>query len=86
MTITERHSAKIDTHRIEFVSYRITQIFLLAGALDSVEKLPPHIERSLDRSPHLCALDFAHRRMSENIIADVTVIAIRDFMHDARAA
>src|ERR1700687_5310169 len=55
--------------------------FLLAGALNSVEKLPPHVERALDRGPYSRVLDFAHRRVTQNIVADVAMVAIRDFVH-----
>src|SRR5271168_220529 len=55
--------------------------FSLAGALNPVEELPPHLERSLDCGPHFCPLNFTHRRVAENVVADVAMIAIRYFMH-----
>src|SRR5271163_4765366 len=60
---------------------RSAGFFSVAGALNPVEKLPPHFQRSLDGGPHSCALDFAHWRVTENVVADAAVIAIRDFMH-----
>src|SRR5208282_805666 len=54
---------------------------LLAGALNSVEELPPQVERALDRGPYFRSFHFAHRGMTENAVADVAVIAIGDFMH-----
>src|SRR5208282_5094070 len=58
-----------------------SQKSLLANALNSVEELPPHVERALHRGPYSCAFHFAHRRVTQNVVADVAMIAIGDFMH-----
>src|SRR6202046_283668 len=71
-------SAERNRHKFKlFASRKIS----LAGALDPVEELPPHLERLLDCRPYFRALDLAHRRVTENVVADVAVIAIGDFMH-----
>src|SRR6266481_6174967 len=63
VTLTEHHSAKKSAHRSTLSSGEISRKILLAGALNSVEELPPHVERSLDRGPHFCALHFTHRHV-----------------------
>src|SRR5260370_20201708 len=37
--------------------------------------------RALDRGPYFRVLDFAHRRVAQNIVADVAMVAVGDFMH-----
>src|ERR1700688_1470746 len=50
--------------------------FLQTGALDTVEELPPQIERSFGGAAHARAIVVAHRRAAQDIVAHVPVIAI----------
>jgi hypothetical protein len=77
----ELRSCSVVEQECEFRKLPVPSRPLFARALDSVEKLPPHVERALDRGPHHRAFDLAHRRVTQNIVADVAVVAIGDFVH-----